>query len=108
MHCPGVEIVINASATGRILPAMKNHTLDAGYLFGPIADQNITAHRLGQADLVVIAPSSWADPPVLDDWEAFAQRPWIVSDEHCPFQDLIDAWFSRQGVGLSTHWCHRG
>ena len=93
-HCPGVEIVLSSSTTGRIVNSLKSGELDAGYLFGPIVDESITAHRLAQADLVAIAPKTWGEELMADDWQTFSRYPWIISDEQCPFQDLVDALFA--------------
>lgn len=97
-HCPGLEVILDSSTTGRIVESLKTGELDAGYLFGPVTDEDITAHRLGEANLVVIAPTSWGEELDSDDWVAFAKRPWIVSDERCPFQDIIDRWFAERGL----------
>ena len=97
-HCPGLEVIVHSSTTGRIVESLKTGELDAGYLFGPVTDEGITAHRLGEANLVVIAPTSWGEELDPDDWAAFAKRPWIVSHERCPFQDIIDRWFTERGL----------
>ena len=97
-RCPGIEVMLNGSTTGRILKRLKAGELDAGYLFGPVDDNAVSAHRLDTAKLVVIAPITWGKTLGMDDWKAFAERPWIVSDERCPFQDIVDACFTEKGL----------
>lgn len=95
---PSIELVLVHSATGKILDALSASTLDMGYVFGPVTDRALVAHRLGSIDLVVAVPQRLADQVPQADWAAMAPLPWLYSDGYCPFQDTIDACFAARGL----------
>ena len=71
-------------------------TVDMGYVFGPLPVATITGHRVCVVDLVVAVPTCWAGRVRQANWEDLATLPWIVADEYCPFQDLVEQRFAQR------------
>ena len=96
---PGIELELTTSSTGQILPALHSQAFDAGFVFGPVAEeQSLTAHVLDTVPLVVAAPATWRDRVAGADWAALAQLPWIDSGPDCPFQRVVDDLFDDRGL----------
>lgn len=93
---PHVDLTFEASSTGRIIPALKKRSLDAGFIFGPVPDDTFVAHSLCTAELAVAAPSTWQLQVASAGWQDLAQLPWIASDTYCPFQAIVEKTFRRQ------------
>ncbi len=87
---PDVELTFVTSSTYKIIQGLKNHSLDAGYIFGPIEDDTLTGYPLGAADLVVAAPLAWKDRITNARWSDIAALPWISSTSYCPFQVIAE------------------
>ncbi|MGB0388541.1 MAG: LysR family transcriptional regulator, partial [Ardenticatenaceae bacterium] len=92
----GIQLAFVNSVSGHILQALRNGTLDAGYVFGDIPDPKITASRLFSAELVVAAPKAWEEQIRAATWQQIARLPWIHSDSYCPFQNIIDDLFQHK------------
>ncbi|ETX02473.1 MAG: hypothetical protein ETSY2_35510 [Candidatus Entotheonella gemina] len=95
---PSVDLALVHSATGKILESLRSDALDIGYVFGPVADPALMAHRLGVVDLVIAVPQRFASQVPEANWAAMAKLPWLYSDGYCPFQDMIDARFAAYGL----------
>ena len=97
---PDVELTFVASSTYKIIQGLKNHSLDAGYIFGPVEDNALTGYVLGTADLVVAAPLAWKDRIANAKWKDIAAFPWIASTSYCPFQVAIEKIFKKKKLAL--------
>lgn len=95
---PGVTLELLASSSGSILDALVQETLDAGYIFGAAPMPAITAHYVGQAEVVIAAPRAWAPRLATTDWATLATLPWISSDGYCPFETLTVELFQQRGL----------
>jgi LysR substrate binding domain len=71
-------------------------TVAIGYVFGPMPAATIMGHRVCIVDLVVAVPTCWAGRVQQASWEDLAALPWIVADEYCPFQDLVEQRFAQR------------
>jgi DNA-binding transcriptional LysR family regulator len=90
---PGLILSLTSSVSGLILTALRQGTLDMGYVFGPITDPALCAQRLYVADLVVAIPRQWAHLLSQPDWGNLARFPWVYTDVYCPFQEIVDQIF---------------
>lgn len=97
-NCPGIELDLIASASGRIIENLNDKSLDSGYIFGPVNHEIINAQPLCQSELVIAAPKQWQQQLEQAGWHDVARLPWIHSPEYCPFEDLTDTLFRRQGL----------
>jgi DNA-binding transcriptional LysR family regulator len=93
---PGVKLTLVNSVSGKILAALRQATLDIGYVFGPVADPALCARRVAVADLVVAVPGQWAHLLAHASWETLARLPWLYADLYCPFQEMVDQLFAQQ------------
>jgi DNA-binding transcriptional LysR family regulator len=93
---PEITIAFVQSVSGKILDALRDHTLDIGYVFGPIPEATIAAHRVCTVALVVAVPKQWERRVQHAGWEDLATLPWLTSDSYCPFQDLVDTRFAHR------------
>ena len=98
-EAPGIELELTASSTGDILPALQSQKLDAGFVFGPVADNEpVETYFLDTVSLAVAAPAAWRDRITETSWAELAQLPWIDSGPDCPFQAVIDDLFDERGL----------
>jgi len=93
---PDITIAFVPSASGKILDALRDRSLDVGYVFGPIPEATIAAHRVCTVDLVVAVPQQWERHVQHAGWAELATLPWLTADSYCPFQDLVDAHFAHR------------
>jgi DNA-binding transcriptional LysR family regulator len=93
---PDIAITFVQSASGKILDALHDRTLDIGYVFGPIPEATLVAHRVCTVELVVAVPKQWEQLVQHAGWEELATLPWLTSDSYCPFQDLVDTLFAHK------------
>jgi DNA-binding transcriptional LysR family regulator len=95
---PALNLHFVESISGRIIDAVLNGRMDAGYLFGPPPTPPICSIPLTQARLVIGAPAAWASQLETAGWEEIAALPWITQGEYCPFQNLADLLFRTRGL----------
>lgn len=98
---PDIELTFLASCTHKIIQGLKNHSMDAGYMFGPIDDEALAGHELDIADLVIIAPSTWKDKVAGVDWKEIAALPWVGSSYYCPFQTALEKLFKKRKLTMN-------
>jgi DNA-binding transcriptional LysR family regulator len=99
---PDVELNFVSSSTHKIIQALKNHSLDGGYIFGPIEDDALLGYSLGNADLVVAAPSAWKDQIITATWRDIASLPWVASTMYCPFQVVIEKMTKKKKLAFQN------
>lgn len=97
-NCPGIELNLVSSATGKIINDLSEQKLDSGYLFGPVNEALISAQRICSAELVIAAPKQWLPQLERAQWSDIAGLPWIHSPAYCPFQEISDALFHQRGL----------
>lgn len=98
---PDIELTFLASCTHKIVQGLKNHSMDAGYMFGPIDDEALTGYELDIADLVIIAPSTWEDKLAGAGWKEIAALPWVGSSYYCPFQTALEKLFKKRKLSMN-------
>ena len=95
---PQVTIEFISSSSGPITEALLNQTMDVGCIYGTPTSNLIAAHHLLTVELVIAAPIVWADKIKKATWNELAKMPWIRDTHYCPFQDLTDSLFQKQGL----------
>lgn len=98
---PQISIEFMSSSTGPINEALLAQTLDVGCMYGTPTSHLVTAHHLITAELVIAAPTLWADKIKNASWKDLSQMPWIRDTDYCPFQDLADDLFQQRGLTLN-------
>ena len=99
-NCPGIELSFVASASGKIIDALKDGTLDMGYIFGPSPAPEIFTQQLTTAQLVIAAPKQWEAEIDQAKWADIAALPWISSPYYCPFQTIANELFDQHNLSL--------
>ncbi len=99
---PDVELNFVSSSTYKIIQALKNHSLDGGYIFGPIEDDALLGYSLGNTALVVAAPTAWKDQIANATWKEIASLPWVASTAYCPFQVVIEKIFRKRKLAFQN------
>jgi DNA-binding transcriptional LysR family regulator len=94
-HYPDITLQLVPSVSGKILAALRDKTLDVGYVFGPVSEAGLIGRRVGTANLVVAMPKGWESCAQFASWEDLASLPWLFGDVYCPFQDLVEELFTR-------------
>ncbi len=97
-EAPGIQLQLVNQSTGRILEQISTGQLDIGFVYGPIADDRFHQIPLATIPLSVVGPIVWTDELANQDWAHLATYPWICSDYHCPFQEIIDQKFHELGL----------
>ncbi len=102
--CPGIDLKLETAVTGKIIDALQNHSLAAGYIFdSPPPTAQIATHFLQKVELQIIGPAAWQNKLSTSTWQTLAGLPWITSDYYCPFQSITDAIFQAQGIEIKQN-----
>ena len=96
--CPGIDLEFIGSSSGRIIEGLQHGSLDVGYIFGASPCTSIATHYLGTGEVVIAAPSQWADRLATAAWTDLTQLPWIGTDGYCPFESLTANLFQQRGL----------
>jgi DNA-binding transcriptional LysR family regulator len=95
---PGLELTCVNSASNKIMDGLRDGTLDGGYIFGDLPADDLVSCKVTTANLVVMAPEKWRCHIEARNWEELAKLPWLHADGYCPFQNLQDQLFAKQGL----------
>lgn len=98
---PDVELTFIASCTHQIIQGLRNHSMDAGYIFGPVEDPALTGYQLAIADLVIAAPMAWKGKIAKAGWKEIAALPWVGSSYYCPFQTALEKIFHQKRLVMN-------
>ncbi|MBL8061804.1 MAG: LysR family transcriptional regulator [Anaerolineales bacterium] len=98
---PDIELTFLASYTYKIIQGLKNHSMDAGYIFGPVEDEALVGHPLATADLVIVAPAEWKARVAEAGWAEIAALPWVGSTVYCPFQVILEKLFKKRKLVMN-------
>ena len=99
---PDIELTFIASCTHKIVQGLRNHSMDAGYIFGPVEDAVLTGYELAVADLVIAAPMEWKDKVESASWKEIATLPWVGSTYYCPFQTALEKMFKKRKLTMNN------
>ena len=92
-NCPGISVEVNQQSSGKVIEAIKNNTLDGGYIF---ADDNKHLNeefvfiKACQQRITTIAPIDLeiSDNPSITELKTL---PWITMTDYCPFDNYLAA-----------------
>lgn len=98
-NSPGIQLKLVNQSTGRILEQIVAGQLDVGFVYNSVSDARLHQIPLATVPLSVAGSATCSDE-LFDnpDWAQLATYPWICSDYHCPFQEIIDQKFSELGL----------
>ena len=93
---PQIEFHLYQRNSWKMVEALQNGELDAGYIFGDVNAPEIKAAPLRTCYLRIVAPLKWRTQLAEADWKTLASYPWIGVPELCPFHRMITAIFEQQ------------
>ena len=82
-NTPGINLQITSMATGKIIEAVRDGTLDGGYIYGDIPDDLFNL-MIKQQQITTIAPYDF----ILSD-NIINQSNWVTMGYYCPFDDFL-------------------
>jgi DNA-binding transcriptional LysR family regulator len=98
---PNLQILVVTGNSDEIVNAVENGSIDVGLITGDLTRQNPMVHveEILSEDLVAVVPKSMAHklPEVLRPRD-LAQLPLILFDPAGRTRDVINAWFSGDGI----------
>lgn len=94
---PQIEIELNQVMSSDALARVRNGTLDASFYFGARPEPDFTCIFLRDIVYRVTMPAAWAPELAGAQWEALAQRPWIVAPEPSSHRQLVMELFRDRG-----------
>jgi len=98
--CPGIQLELSSSSTGKLLKQLQKQQLDIGFIFDPSPYPEIDALPLDNVELAIAVPAAWQNRIQQQSWEELSRLPWICNDGYCPFQSLIKARFEALGLAF--------
>jgi DNA-binding transcriptional LysR family regulator len=72
---------------------LQSGQLDAAFVFEVPNNSGFEAKRLGDYEIVIVAPYKWKRRLQKVDQEDLARLPWIWTDDRCPFNRIITQLF---------------
>jgi DNA-binding transcriptional LysR family regulator len=96
----GIQLHFQHLASGQILEALTQETLDVGFVFDKVNDNRLSVQKLQTTQLVMVAPKAWQLAQA--DWQTLSQQVWVCSDGYCPFQNIIAQAFAARSLPYKT------
>lgn len=94
------------TSTAKVLKELRQHELDAGFMFGPCDSADMQVTELCQVPMSILAPRSWADRIAGKSLDDLAELPWVYTTPNCPFYKLFDGLFGgRERPPTEIVWC---
>ena len=97
-ECPGIQLELSSSSTGKLLKLLQKQQLDIGFIFDPSPYPEIDSIPLVNVELAIAIPASWQHRIQQQSWEELSHLHWICNNGYCPFQSLIEAQFEKLGL----------
>ncbi|MDB5935341.1 MAG: transcriptional regulator, LysR family [Massilia sp.] len=95
---PDVTVSITQGISGEIIERVLAGTLDAGFVIGRPAEQQLEVIALAPVTFVIAAPAAWQDRVESSSWPQLAELPWIGTPRKCSLNGIAAALFARNGV----------
>lgn len=94
---PKITLQIRQRASTSVQGAIREGTLDCGFIFGSPRHPEIHAVWLETTQFYVAVPDIWKDR-IPGGLKALAELPWIMDPSDNPVQQLIEPFFSSRNV----------
>lgn len=98
---PKVTLQIQQRASTSVQDAIREGTLDCGFIFGPPRHREIHAVHLETTQFYVAVPDIWKDK-ISGGLRALANLPWIMDPSDNPVQKLVEPFFASRNIKPST------
>lgn len=98
---PKIILQIQQRASTSVQDAIRDATLDCGFIFGDPRHTDIQSIHLDTTQFYVAVPDIWKDR-IDGGLEALAELPWIMDPGDNPLRRLIAPFFESRGLDPST------
>lgn len=88
-HYPRLNPHFIAGMSAQIVPDVRRHKLDGGFVFGPVADRDLHVLNLIEVPMRLVVPQRWQASHALASLDDLLQLPWIYTTRECPFYLLM-------------------
>ncbi len=95
---PRLELHLIQSSSTRILNYIRKGVFDGGYIFGENRFPDVTALKLGKANLVIAGPAKWKEKMENAGWEEIVALPWIWQSQECPCEKYLSVIFKQYDI----------
>lgn len=82
-NTPGINLQITSMSTGKIIEAMREGSVDGGYVYGEIPDDFFYL-TIKQQKITTIAPYDF-----IPSDNIISQSNWVTMGYYCPFDDIL-------------------
>jgi len=97
---PKLKIEFLHANSGANIKALRDGSLDIGYIEGERGSPDIEKITLTHSHPVIIFPRTWPDLET-SDWAALEQRPCCFVSEDCSYHQLVKHEFDQRGLKLN-------
>lgn len=100
---PRLRLKLVQGPSGVILKDVRDRRLDAGFSFFDNPYPEVTAIKLAEIPVRVVAPAAWAGRVAGKSLDQLASMPWVKPDMGCPFMVAFGQLFSSANVELTDY-----
>lgn len=100
---PKLQLKLQQSSSGIILKDVRDRRLDAGFTFFTNPYAEVSAIKLREIPVRVVAPAAWADRVTGRSIDQLATLPWVKPDIDCPFMQIIEGVFEDSGIKMTNY-----
>ncbi len=86
---PDIKLDIQPTYSKKMIDELITGKLDAGFAFGKLPTDPLSARFLISADLVVAIPKQYEAQIQKATWKSIVEMPWITSKDHCAFRAVL-------------------
>ncbi|MDC0335343.1 LysR family transcriptional regulator [Pseudodesulfovibrio sp.] len=100
---PKLQLRLLQSSSGVILKDVRDRRLDAGFTFFDNPYAEVTAIKLREIPVRVVAPAAWSAKVEGKSIDQLATMPWVKPDMDCPFMKIIEGVFEDSGIMMTDY-----
>ena len=98
---PNIECHLLQKNSWEVADLLRAREIDAGFLYGTSADEDIAVTLLRSCKLMIVGPTKWREQFEYAELEEIVRLPWIGSSKYCPFHKAIFDTFQQRNLKLS-------
>lgn len=99
---PNIEIRLHQAISGTVLKMIRKNELDCGFFLGDCGGVDLQRLMLAQLKLRVVGPIGMKENLAKVSHEELADLPWIGTPEDCPYTQIMEMFFYKQGLNPQT------
>lgn len=100
---PKLRLKLLHSSSLTILKDVRDRRTDVGFSFFDNPYSEVTAIKLMEIPVQVVAPSAWAAQVQGKSLDQLAGMPWVKPNEDCPFMKIIEGVFEDSGIMITDY-----